>query len=122
MSKFWGAALLLCLATASLADAVDDYIQVEMQRQRIPGLALGVMRDGVLIRAQGYGYANLEHRVPVHPDTVFQTGSIGKQFTAVAAMLLVEHGKLRLDESIRSYLPAAPPGWSAIRCRCGPPA
>ena len=66
-------ALVLATSTgAARADAIDDYIDTEMTRQHIPGLALGIMRHGQLIRAQGYGFANLEHRVPVHADTVFK--------------------------------------------------
>jgi CubicO group peptidase (beta-lactamase class C family) len=110
------AAIFGAAGTAS-ADAIDDYVNAEMQRQRIPGLALAIVRHGEPVRLQGYGFANLEHRVPVIPETVFQTGSVGKQFTAVAAMLLVEDGKLRLDEPIRSYLPAAPQSWSRITLR-----
>lgn len=109
--------VLACASNTASADAIDDYIQAEMQQQQIPGLALGIVRDGALVRAQGYGYANLEHRVPVHVDTVFQSGSIGKQFTAVAVMLMVEDGKLALDASIHDYLPEAPPSWAAITTR-----
>jgi CubicO group peptidase (beta-lactamase class C family) len=55
--------------------------------------------------------------VAVHADTLFQTGSVGKQFTAVAVMLMVEDGKLRLDESVGTYLPAAPKSWAPITVR-----
>jgi CubicO group peptidase (beta-lactamase class C family) len=99
------------------ADAIDDYIQAEIARQHVPGLALAIMRHGQLLRVQSYGFANLELQVPVHPDTLFQTGAIGKQFTAVAVMLLVEDGKLQLDESIRKYLPDAPRSWAPITIR-----
>jgi len=114
------AALALALATstgAARADVIDDYINSEMTRQHIPGLALGIMQHGQLVRAQGYGFANLEHHVPVHPDTVFETGSVGMQFTAVAVMLLVEDGKLHLDDPIRKYLPSAPRTWDPITIR-----
>jgi len=108
-------ALFAAVAPASLsADPVDDYVRTEMARHQVPGLALAILRHGVLQRAQGYGYANLEHDVPVHPDTVFKSGALGMQFTAVAAMLLVEEGKLRLDESVRTYLPEAPSSWAPI--------
>jgi CubicO group peptidase (beta-lactamase class C family) len=104
-------------AGGASADMIDDYINTEMARQHVPGLALAIMQHGRLIRAQGYGFANLEHHVPVHPDTVFETGSAGMQFTAVAVMFLVEDGKLRLDESIRKYLPDAPRSWAPITVR-----
>jgi len=99
------------------ADAIDDYIHTEMARQHVPGLALAIMRRGQLVRVESYGFANLELQAPVHAETLFQTGAIGKQFTAAAIMLLVEDGKLRLDESVRTYLPDAPRGWAAITLR-----
>lgn len=117
MRKLVGLFLLLCLPVASQADAVDDFVRQKMQEQNIPGLAMAIMRDGVLVRAQGYGYANLEHHVPVHVDTIFQSGSIGKMFTATAIMLMVEDGKLVLDDSIRKYLPEAPKSWAPITVR-----
>ena len=112
-------ALIAALAAAGPlhADAIDDYVNQEIARQRTPGAALAIIHHGELVRAQGYGFANLEHRVPVHPDTIFQSGSIGKQFTAAAVMLLVEDGKLKLDESIRAYLPEAPKSWQPIKLR-----
>lgn len=99
------------------ADAIDDYIHAEMVQQNVPGLSLAIMRDGHIVRAQGYGFANLEHSVPVHPDTVFKTGAVGMQFTATAVMFLVEDGKLRLDDSVRKYLPNAPRSWAPITIR-----
>lgn len=112
-------AILAALATTAPlhADAIDDYVNQEIARQRTPGAAIAIIHHGKLVRAQGYGYANIEHHVPVHPDTIFQSGSIGKQFTSTAVMLLVDDGKLRLDESIRTYLPEAPRSWQPIRLR-----
>src|SRR5262245_56821299 len=52
-------------------DEVDEYIQVEMRKRNIPGLSLAVIQNGDLVKIQGYGFANLEHDVPVTPDTVF---------------------------------------------------
>jgi CubicO group peptidase (beta-lactamase class C family) len=117
MKKLLAVLLFAGFAGSARADAIDDYINAEMAGQHIPGLALVIMRHGQVVRAESYGLANLEHHVPVHPDTLFQTGAIGKQFTAVAVMLLVEDGKLRLDESIRTYLPDAPRTWAPITLR-----
>jgi len=97
--------------------AVDDYIQSELRKQHIPGLALGVYRDDRIVTAKGYGLANLELQVPVKPETVFQSGSIGKQFAATAVMMLVEEGKINLDDSITKYFPSAPTTWQNIRVR-----
>lgn len=105
------------LAGDAQADPIDDYVKAEMARQRVPGLALAIIQHGHLVRAQGYGFANLEHSVPVHPDTLFKTGALGMQFTAAATMLLVEDGKLRLDDSVRKYLPEAPTAWAPVTIR-----
>src|SRR5258708_18676751 len=69
---------------------VDALIEGEMQKQHIPGVALAVVENGHVILAKGYGLANVEHQVAVKPETVFQSGSVGKQFTATAVMMLVE--------------------------------
>jgi CubicO group peptidase (beta-lactamase class C family) len=88
-----------------------------MQRQQVPGLALGIFHRGQVVIAKGYGYSNLEHQVPVSSATVFQTASVGKQFSAVAVMLQVEDGKLSLDDPITRYFPDAPASWRAITAR-----
>ena len=94
---------------------VDAFVQRELQRQRIPGVAVGVYRDGKLTRAQGYGLANVEWDATVTPDTIFQSGSVGKQFTATAMMMLVEEGKVGLDDPLRKYFPDAPETWNDIK-------
>jgi CubicO group peptidase (beta-lactamase class C family) len=88
-----------------------------MAKQHIPGLALLVSRKGVPIRAQGFGQASVELNVPVKPETVFKSGSIGKQFTATAVMLLVEEGKIGLNDPLSKYFPEAPSWWSGVTVR-----
>jgi CubicO group peptidase (beta-lactamase class C family) len=95
-------------------DGITDYVQAEMQRQHIPGLSLLVARDGKIVRAQGYGLASLELQVPVKPETVFQSGSVGKQFTATAVMMLVEEGKIRLNDPVTKYLKGTPATWQQV--------
>jgi hypothetical protein len=63
-----------CLAQNSVETKVDEYIRAEMQAQQIPGLALAVIKDGKTVIARGYGLANVEHQVPVKPETIFQSG------------------------------------------------
>ena len=104
-------------AGPATADAVDDIMTAAQQRDGIPGLALLVMRHGQVARIGTYGYANVEHHVPVSPGTMFQSGSLGKQFTAAAVLLLAERGKLALGDRIDKYLPAGPKGWEAITIR-----
>lgn len=94
---------------------VDAFVQSELLRQHIPGAALGVYRDGKLTWAQGYGLANVEWDAAVTPDTIFQSGSVGKQFTATAVMMLVEEGKVGLDDPVNKYFPDAPEAWKEIK-------
>jgi CubicO group peptidase (beta-lactamase class C family) len=98
-------------------DPVDQYVQAEMKQRQVPGLALLVARDGKIVKAQGYGMANVELQVPVKPETVFQSGSMGKQFTATAVMMLVEEGKIRLDDPITQYFKDAPAAWKQVTVR-----
>lgn len=111
----------LLIAAAAMAetapDPVDQYIQAEMAKRHIPGLSLLVVRDGKTIRAQGYGLSNVELQVPVKPETVFQSGSMGKQFAATAVMMLVEEGKIQLDDPLTKYFADAPPAWKEVTVR-----
>jgi CubicO group peptidase (beta-lactamase class C family) len=95
----------------------EAVVREEMESQHIPGLAIAIISHGRVALARGYGYANLEHDVPVSAETLFQSGSVGKQFTAAAVMLLVEDGRLSLDDPITRYLPEAPPEWAAVHIR-----
>jgi CubicO group peptidase (beta-lactamase class C family) len=106
-----------CLAQEVLTTKIDDYVAAEMEKQHIPGLSLAVLKNGQIIHAKGYGFANVEHQVPVTPETIFQSGSVGKQFTATAVMMLVEDGKLSLDDKISKYLPDSPESWKPITVR-----
>jgi len=98
-------------------DKVDAFVRAEMARQKVPGVAMAIVKKGSVVAAKGYGLANVEHQVPVGPDTIFQSGSIGKQFTATALMLLVEEGKLGLEDPITKFFPDAPAAWRAITVR-----
>jgi CubicO group peptidase (beta-lactamase class C family) len=98
-------------------DKIDAFVRGEMKRGHVPGVAIGIVNKGKVIAAKGYGFANVEHRVPVTPETIFQSASVGKQFTAVAVMLQVEDGKLALDDSITKYFTDAPPSWRPITVR-----
>jgi len=99
------------------AKKIDEFIANEMARQKIPGVSLAVVKDGKPLIVKGYGFANLEHQVPVKPETIFQSGSVGKQFTATAIMMLVEEGKISLDEKISKYLGEVPETWKDITIR-----
>lgn len=82
---------------------IDRFIEKEMQVSRIPGLALGIVYKGEPIYMKGYGTAGKDR--PATPQTPFIIGSVSKSFTALAAMQLVEEGKLQLDQTVQDYLP-----------------
>jgi len=107
-----------CLAQDStLTGSVAEYVKAEMGRQNIPGLSLLVARGGKIVLAEGFGLANVELQVSVKPETVFQSGSVGKQFTATAVMMLVEEGKVRLDDPLTRYFKDAPQSWNDVTVR-----
>ena len=123
-------ALALCLALSmhhakaagianrkTLSAEVDAAVMQQLKAQHIPGIGLAVVVDGHVVKATGYGLANVELGVPVSPDTVFEAGSITKQFTATAIMLLAEDGKISLDDSISKFFPEAPPTLNAVTVR-----
>lgn len=113
-------ALLLLLGFAAIvrADPLDVFIIGQMKQRKIPGVSIAVLRDGNILREQGYGLANLESRTPATNDSVYEIGSISKQFAAEAVMLLAEDGKLSVDDPITKYLPAnAPAIWQKITIR-----
>jgi CubicO group peptidase (beta-lactamase class C family) len=96
---------------------VDAAVEGQRAAQKIPGVSLAVCRDGKMVKASGYGLANVELEVPVTPATIFQTGSVGKQFTSMAVMMLEEEGKIGLDDKIAKYLPESPTAWKDITVR-----
>jgi CubicO group peptidase (beta-lactamase class C family) len=102
---------------ADVAARADAAIRDEMARQHVPGVAVAIVRGGAVAKVQGYGLANVEHQVPVTPETIFQSGSLGKMFTSAAVMLQVEDGKVSLSDPIAKFFPAAPQSWQAITVR-----
>ena len=111
------AVLLLASCPAGLADLISDYVQAEMRKENIPGLCLAVMRDRKPDKVQLYGLANVEVNVPVTAETVFEIGSVTKQFTATLVMLLAEEGKLTLGDRVTQHLAGLPASWSNITLR-----
>ena len=112
--------LHLCLILAQSgapADSLDNYIAAEMAKQHIPSLSLAVVQNGIVVKMKSYGLANLELNAPATPHSVYQLQSITKSFVACAVMLLVEDGKLALDEKITKYLTGVPATWSDITVR-----
>jgi len=104
-------------AQPTIAKRIDMYVRSEMRRQKIPGMSVAVIHDRRVLFRKNYGFANVEHKVPVGPATVFQSGSIGKQFTAAAIMLLVQDGNMSLDDRLSKFLPNTPPAWENVTIR-----
>lgn len=99
---------VLALAVSTLAQPTNakvDLLFKEWDRPNSPGCALGVIRNGKFVYKRGYGMADLDHGVPLTPQSVFYIASMSKQFTAASIALLVEQGKLSLEDDIRKYLP-----------------
>lgn len=99
------------------ADDIDDYVRATMAREHIPGVAVAVVRNGSVVKASGYGLADLENAVPVEPETVFKIGSTSKQFIAAGVLLLAQDGKLSVDDPVSKFIPNVPVTWQKITLR-----
>ncbi len=97
--------------------AVDQVVLSEMRRQQSPGIGVAVIKGDRVLMSKGYGMANVEQQMPVTAETMFESGSVGKMFTAAGIMALVEEQKIALDSSVRRYLPDAPAAWQPITIR-----
>lgn len=95
------------VSDANLATSINAMLE-KTYRSDAPGAAVIVVREGKVLFRKGYGKANLELGVPVEPDMIFRLGSVTKQFTAVAVLMLAEQGKLSLDDDITKFLPDYP--------------
>jgi D-alanyl-D-alanine carboxypeptidase len=102
---------------ATTPDTVDRFVAAEMVRKHIPGVALAVVRAGKVIKASGYGMADLEHDIRVTPQTVFKIGSVSKQFLATGIMLLAQDGRLAVDDPVSKHFPGTPESWQPITLR-----
>ncbi len=108
---------ILCLACWFVAatsvaepanDAKVDKLFSPWDHERSPGAAVVIVKDGAVAYTHGYGYANLEDRVPITQQTIFDAASVAKQFTGLSIAMLAQKGKISLDEEIRKYLPDLP--------------
>jgi len=93
---------------SDVTDTAIDAVFASWDRPGSPGCALAVNQNGERVYSQGYGYANLDHDVPITPKTVFDVGSLTKQFVAASISMLELEGKLSLDDSVRKWLPELP--------------
>jgi CubicO group peptidase (beta-lactamase class C family) len=98
-------------------DPIDRYVRAFIERHRIPSASIAIVRNGQIVKLAGYGLASLELNSPAGPRTVYEIGSITKQFTAEVVLMLVAEGKLALDAPIARYLPSLPEQWRPITVR-----
>lgn len=96
------------------ADSIDLFVKAQMQKRKIPGLQLAIIKNGKVIKTGNYGLANVQDSIPVGDQTVFTINSITKAFTGVAIMQLVEAGKLNLSSPVSAYLTGLPEEWKAV--------
>lgn len=94
--------------TPALQKRIDTVVNAALARQYVAGAQVAVVENGRLVYTKGYGYRNLDDRVPVDARTAFAIGSVSKQFAAASIMLLQEEGKLNVEDSLAKYLPNAP--------------
>lgn len=124
LSLIAGSIVLLYLATG--AHAEDNRVETASELDKLlsalyppdePGVAVLVAKDGEVVLRKGYGLANIEHNIPITPETVFRIGSMTKFFTATAILLLVEQGKINLEDEIARFLPEYPTHGEKIKVR-----
>lgn len=115
MMKFAFAVALMATAIFSPADQIDQLAQRTMTNLKIPGLAIAVIRNGKVTTERCYGQINLEVGAKTTPDSIFEVGSVTKQFVSFALLKEVEKGNLTLDEPIGKILPDLPDAWQKIQ-------
>lgn len=96
---------------------IDDSLQAIMAQHHIPGLSVAVVQEGETVLMKGYGLANIEHTVSATEHTVYEIASIGKIFSAIATLLLVEEDLISLNDSIIDYLDDPPEAWQPVTLR-----
>jgi len=106
--------LSLLLQVADPAAKADAWIRSEMATRRIPGMAVAVVQDGKMVFEKAYGLANVELKVPVTTSTRFIIASTTKAWAATAIMMLVDRGKIRLDQPVGELIPGLPSSWQSV--------
>ena len=107
-------ALILAAGRCAVADSVDDFVRQQITERRIPGAVLIELKDGNIVKEQAYGVANAELNVPMRTDNAFLVASITKVFVTTGVFLLIQDGKLHLDDKIMQIVPGLPASWSDI--------
>jgi CubicO group peptidase (beta-lactamase class C family) len=90
-------------------------VRQTMKASSVPGVSIAIVKDGHIVKAAGYGLAEVENQVPARPDTVWEIASLSKQFASTALMMLVEEGKVSIEDPVSKYLADTPPTWSTMK-------
>jgi CubicO group peptidase (beta-lactamase class C family) len=123
MKRLLFAGILTCLLQTTFSQAkyvsfrIDSAVRAEMEQRQIPGMQLVVMKYGLVLKKGNYGFSNLEDRILVTDSTMFAIASMSKAFTCAGILLLMEDGKLNLDDTVGKYLDSLPASWNSITIR-----
>src|SRR6266508_6275683 len=109
--------LWLAAPLSARADQADDFVQSQMKMFHLHGISVAVMKNGQIVKAQGYGMADDERGTPTQTDTAYKIGSVSKQFIATGIMLLVRDQRVGLDDPINKYIGDIPAAWKLITVR-----
>lgn len=104
-------------AQQGLSEKIDRIITKAMTQEGFPGMAVAVVQDNKVLFQKAYGVKSLQSKEPVNEQTIFSIGSVSKAFTAVGIMLLVQKGKIALDDPIKKYMKNMPATWGEITIR-----
>ena len=96
---------------------IDSLIISQMKERQIPGIEVGVLKDGKIIYQNTFGYSVLEHQIPVKLETTFELASLTKQFVSAGILLLVQEGKVALDNPVKHYIDSLPSFWQELTLR-----
>jgi D-alanyl-D-alanine carboxypeptidase len=96
---------------------IDSAVRAAMEARQIPGLQVAVVKFGLVLKKANYGFANLEYRVAVTDSTLFSIASMSKAFTCAGILLLMEDGKLSIDDPVGKYFDSLPAAWNGITIR-----
>src|SRR5450432_946937 len=100
-----------------VAFRIDSAVRAAMEARRIPGMQVTVIKYGLIIKKGNYGFANLEDRIPVTDSTKFSIASMSKAFTCAGILLLMEDGKLNIDDAVDKYIDSLPASWHNMTIR-----
>ncbi len=123
MRRFFSVAILMaflrtaCSQVPYVSFRIDSAVRAAMEQRQIPGLQLAVIKYGLIIKKGNYGMADLESRLPVTDSTMFAIASMSKAFTCAGILLLMEDGKLSIDDTLGKYFDSLPSSWTPVTIR-----